>query len=233
MKKIINFGLLLCFIVLFASCENDVDNYEAPNGGIRGVIYDKDTKEPLPLPVQGSSGVMINLYEQGTNATKSVDFRAKQDGTYENSKVFNCDYKVVVNGPFAEPCEGLVTVKGQTEYDLYATPYARLSIQASIDASNKLTINYNAVPTSSTYNVSEVSIMWNFAPGVDVNNSNYASKVTSNAATGSHVFDLPNDSEFKNNHYKIVGNGNKIYVRVAAKTEGVTNYSTIVELKIN
>ena len=98
----------------FTSCLSDMDNYESPNGGIKGQILDAETNEPIPLPVQGSTGVIINMFEQNTDATQSVDFYAKMDGSYENAKLFNCDYKIVVNGPFVSPCEEFVTVKGQT-----------------------------------------------------------------------------------------------------------------------
>jgi len=41
-----------------------MDNYESPNGGIKGQILDAETNEPIPLPVQGSTGVIINMFEQ-------------------------------------------------------------------------------------------------------------------------------------------------------------------------
>lgn len=233
MKTFLNISFAILLTAFFAACENDIDNYDAPNGGIKGLILDKETNEPIPLPVQGSSGVIVNLFEQNTQASKSIDFKAKQDGSYENSKIFNIDYKVVVNGPFVDTCEGLVTIKGQTEFNLFATPYCRINIQASIDAANQVTVIYNATPSSPTLEVSEVSVMWNFASGVDVNSSNYANKTTLSDSSGSYVFDLPNDSEFQKNHYKIVSNNNKIYVRVAAKTNNKINYSTTLELKIN
>jgi len=103
--KYISLFLTVCMFV-FMSCENDIDNYDAPNGGIKGTIYDETTNEPIPLPVQGEAGVMVNLFEQNTGATEAINFRAKQDGTYEHSKVFNCEYKVVVDGPFTNKCEG-------------------------------------------------------------------------------------------------------------------------------
>ena len=46
---------------------------------------------------------------------------------------------------------------------------------------------------------------------------------------GTIVFDLENDKTYQDNLYKIQANGNKIYVRVGAKTEGAVNYSTIIE----
>ena len=76
MNRILNTGLIALLFGLVTACENEIDNYEAPNGGVYGSIYDKETHEPIPMPVAGSSGVMISLYEQNTGATASVDFRA-------------------------------------------------------------------------------------------------------------------------------------------------------------
>ncbi|MCC8155073.1 MAG: DUF3823 domain-containing protein [Tannerellaceae bacterium] len=232
MKRSIYIAFTLATAFLITSCENDMDNYDAPNGGISGTIYDSLTKEPIPLPVQGSSGVMINLYEQDTNATKSVDFRAKQDGAFENSQVFNCKYRIVVNGPFVDDCEGYVTVNGQTQFDLEATPYSRIDIQATVDADNKVNITYTATPSSTAYTIGEVSVLWNFAPGIDVNNNNYAGIASTQQTSGSYTFDLKNDDVFNTNHYKIVGNENKIYVRVAANVNGIINYSKVVTLQV-
>ena len=61
MNKIINIGLTALFACFVAACENDIDNYDAPNGGVYGTIYDKETNEPVPMPVPGSSGVMMSV----------------------------------------------------------------------------------------------------------------------------------------------------------------------------
>lgn len=212
----------------FTSCLSDLDNYDSPNGGIKGRILDAETNEPIPLPVQGSTGVIINMFEQNTDATQSIDFYAKMDGSYENSKLFNCDYKIVVNGPFVSPCEEFVSVKGQTSFNLKATPYARINASAVVTG-KKITITYKVTPTDSKYNVSEVYGYWNFAPGIDNGSANQAGKQTVSDKEGTIVFDLENDATYKNNLYKIQGNGNKIYVRIGAKTEGVINYSSIIE----
>ena len=212
----------------FTSCLSDLDNYESPNGGIKGQILDAETNEPIPLPVQGSTGVIINMFEQNTDATQSVDFYAKTDGSYENTKLFNCDYKFVVNGPFVSPCEEFVTVKGQTTLNLKATPYARINASARVEGKT-ITITYKVNPTNSNFKVSEVYGYWNFAPGVDNGNANQAGKQTVKEQEGTIVFDLENDKNYQDNLYKIKGNGNKIYVRVGAKTESAVNYSIIIE----
>lgn len=53
-------------------------------------------------------------------------------------------------------------------------------------------------------------------------------KQTVKDTEGTMTFDLTNNSTFNSNIYKINSNENKIYIRVAAKTEGVINYSNIV-----
>lgn len=216
--------------VVFSSCE-DLDNYDAPNGGIYGTILDASTNQPVPLPVQGSSGVIINLMEQNTSATKSVDFYAKYDGTYANAQVFNGDYEVTVNGPFTGTAQKIVTIKGQTEQNFTVTPYA--SIEASASASGKtVTIIYNVEASSPDFNVSEVYGYWNFAPGVDNSGNNYAEKKTVSGTSGTIVFDLANSSIFQTNEYKITDNGNKVYLRIGAKTNGAINYSETIELTL-
>ncbi len=233
MKKTIYFAWIAVAACIGVSCTNEIDNYDAPAGGIKGTVYDAATNEPIPLPTQGDGGVLVNLFEQHTGATRSVDFRAKQDGTYENSQLFDGEYKIVVNGPFVDKCEGAVTVQGQTTCDLKATPYSRIDIQAAVDAANRIRITYSAVPSNPSFTVSEVSLMWNFAPGVDVNSSNYAAKATAGSSSGTYTFDLAADKNFNDNLYKIVSNGKKIYVRAAAEVKGNINYSNVVELQIN
>ena len=215
MNKIVNIGLTALFACFVAACENDIDNYDAPNGGVSGTIYDKETNEPVPMPVPGSSGVMMSLYEQNTGATASVDFRARQDGTFEHTKVFNGSYRIQAkDGPFVGVCEGYVTVNGQTQVDLYTIPFSRISLDVAVSADNKLTLTY------------------------DVNNANHATLSSlGTKASGTHVIDLMSDTEFIENHYKIVSNKNRVYVRVAAtvtaESKSYVNYSRVVEVIVN
>jgi hypothetical protein len=233
MKKLcINILLSFIFACICVSCLNGLDNYDAPDGGIKGEILDALTNEPIPLPVQGTGGTIINMFEQNTDAAISIDFYAKYDGTYENSRMFNCDYKIVVNGPFISPCEGMVTVKGQTLFNLTATPYARIKATASVSGAT-ISIQYNVEKTDPSFTVSEVYGYWNFAPGIDNNAANQAGKVTVKETEGVITFDLSNDSVYKDNLYKIKSNGNKIYLRVGARTEGAINYSQMQTVVVN
>ncbi len=234
MKNLKKISVLIIFSLLANSCKNEIDNYPAPNGGIIGTIYDMDTNQPIPLPVQGGSGTMVSLFEQNTNATASIDFRANQDGTFVNSKVFNGYYRVYVNGPFVGVCEGFITINGQTQFDLRAIPFSRISAEATISEDNKINVSYQVEKADPSFTLTEIDVMWNFAPGVDINSSNYAAiNVKDNQPNGTHVFDLLASKIFAENHYKIQANKNKVYIRVAAKVNNVINYSKVLELIVH
>ncbi|MDR0349745.1 MAG: DUF3823 domain-containing protein, partial [Tannerella sp.] len=173
----------------------------------------------------------INLHELNTDATQSIDFYAKYDGTYENAQVFNGDYEIVVNGPFVSPCRGNITVKGQTSYDLKALPYARINASATVSG-GVVTVQYEVKPTSPSFEVSDVYGYWNFAPGIDDGVANYAGKITVSETSGEIKFDLYNNQTYKSNHYKIQANENRIYVRIGAKIDGKVNYSVILTVTV-
>lgn len=233
MKNII-YVLGFIFFVSLNSCENEIDNIDAPQGGLFGTVYDMETDEPIPLPVEGSGGTMVSLFEIGTGAAASIDFRANADGTYTNNRVFNGDYRVFVNGPFIGVCEGYTTVNGQTQFDLKATPFSRIEASATISERNQVEINYKVNKSDESFNLTNVSLMWNYSPRVDQSNSNYVTKIAKgNAAEGVHTFELANDKDFVENFYKIKANGNRIYVRVSATVNSIVNYSKTIELVAN
>ena len=84
MKKISLLFMAICSFC-FTSCLSDLDNYEAPNGGISGRILDAETNEPIPLPVQGSTGVIINMFEQNTDVLW-VNFTSEVNSLLEEMK---------------------------------------------------------------------------------------------------------------------------------------------------
>lgn len=226
MKNTNRWLVALISLCLITSCVNEIDNYDAPNGGIHGIIVDAETNQPVPLPVQGSTGVIIKMMEQGTNATKTVDFYAKQDGTFENSRIFNCNYVITANGPFIASGEVKATISGQTEVNIPVTPYTRIEASTSV-SDRKITISYKVNKTKDSYTTTEVYAYWNFSPGIDDGRANQAGKVTVNDLSGTITLDLGADKMFLDNLYKIQANKNKVYIRVGAKTEGAINYSPI------
>ena len=39
MNKIVNIGLTALFACFVAACENDIDNYDAPNGSMAAIVF--------------------------------------------------------------------------------------------------------------------------------------------------------------------------------------------------
>ena len=146
--------------------------------------------------------------EIGTKATQPVGFYAKQDGSYANTKVFNCDYSVTAPGPFQPVGEYTTTVKGQTKLDIIVIP---------------------------AYKLTEVYAYWDYQKLVDDVSSHYSRKLTESTGSenGTFTFNLATDNTYQTNKYKIQVNGNRVYFRIGAKTNGYVNYSEVMEVTIN
>lgn len=227
---------IIFFIIIsscWCACDKAIDNYSAPNGGVHGNVIDKQTNEPIPLPVGDNSGVLVSMYEQNTNSTVAITYRAGMDGSYTNTLLFDGYYRINVAGPYIGVCEGYVTIKGQTSFDLYALPFSRIQAEASISDDNKITIAYDVERVDESFTLSDISVIWNYVPGVDNNASNYATKVSVGTVTnGTYTIDLLNDINFVQNYYKIQSNNNKVYVRVSATVNNTVNYSKVIELTV-
>ena len=95
--------LLLIFVVMLAaSCSVfSIDNYESPAETIRGNIVDAYTGEMIQTE-QNSRGIRVRLTELswGENVTYNPDFYARDNGFYQNTKIFKGFYNVRVDGPF-------------------------------------------------------------------------------------------------------------------------------------
>lgn len=234
--KLIQIFLLMTSLFLGTACVNELDNYDAPDGGVQGSIIDARTNKPVPLPVQGSNGVIIRMLELNTGATKTVDFYATQDGSFKNTMLFNCDYKITVDGPFVNPTEVTATIKGLSEVNIPVVPLATIEASASITG-KVVTIRYQVEKAEAAYATTEVYGYWHLAPRVDDTGANSSSKQVmpvngDSDLSGTVTFDLDQEDAFKNNAYKIQSNGNKIYVRIGAKTNGKINYSATLEVTI-
>jgi hypothetical protein len=114
---------------------------------------------------------------------------------------------------------------------LKALPYARISASATVSG-EVVTVRYEVKPTSPSFTVSDVYGYRNFAPGIDDGVANHAGKITVTETSGEITFDLINNQTYKDNHYKIQANGNRIYVRIGARIDRKVNYSVILEVTV-
>lgn len=99
MKKIIYSIVVGLFILAGTSCQK-FDNYDEPEETLQGTIVDKETQEPFQTEV-AENGVRIKLleYSWSDNPTPYY-FYVKQDGTFNNTKIFKGNYNIEPQGAF-------------------------------------------------------------------------------------------------------------------------------------
>lgn len=101
---IISLGLVLGFI----SCQKD--NYDAPQAAISGQVYDQNGKPFQTANGKGSMSIRITetSFAHGDESivVTPQDLNLRQDGSFENTKLFAGDYEVTPwQGAFYEDVE--------------------------------------------------------------------------------------------------------------------------------
>ena len=152
MKKIIYF-LAVSFIMLAGTSCQKFDNYEEPQETLRGAILDKETGSPF-LTETGNNGVRIKLmeYSWSDNPTPYY-FTVKQDGTFNNTKIFKGYYNIVPEGAFVplvlKKSNGEVIsdesvsmdIKGTVDLNFKVEPFLRVEyIGEPVIDGNKITV---------------------------------------------------------------------------------------------
>lgn len=99
MKKIFYYTALSLAIAATSAC-NKVDNYAPPSCTISGSTIDEGTGQTVQTEI-GGGGTRVKLLETSYSANPvPIYFQSKQDGTFNNTKVFAATYKISVEGPF-------------------------------------------------------------------------------------------------------------------------------------
>jgi hypothetical protein len=126
MKKIayIFFGMVL---VGLSSCYKN-DNWAAPDAQISGNIIDSYTGKPL---LSSQADWSIRIWERSWKESAPVNqsIPVKQDGSYNNSKLFAGTYDMLpYGGPFwaTDTVKNVVFSNSGTQKDFTVTPYLQL-----------------------------------------------------------------------------------------------------------
>lgn len=99
MKKTFYYAAICLAVAAMSSCSK-VDNYPAPGSTITGSTVDEGTGQTVQTEI-GGGGTRVKLLETSYSANPvPIYFQSKQDGTFNNTKVFDATYKVSVEGPF-------------------------------------------------------------------------------------------------------------------------------------
>ncbi|WP_300701822.1 DUF3823 domain-containing protein [Bacteroides sp.] len=143
MKKIVYF-LAVSFMVLAETSCQKFDNYDEPQETLRGTIIDKETKAPF-FTETGNNGVRIKLmeYSWSDNPTPYY-FTVKQDGTFNNTKIFKGDYNIEPEGAFVPLV--LRNAKGEIISDASITMGVKGTVNLNFEVEPFLRVEYVGEP---------------------------------------------------------------------------------------
>jgi hypothetical protein len=141
MKKTIYYIMTAGVLALgLPSCSFfEIDNYAQPEETVKGVVVDVATGEPV-LTEQSTNGIRVRMTElsYGPNVIHNPDFYCRDDGSFQNTKVFKGNYNIRVDGPFIpivreNPDGELIEdnsitcdVKGTTELRFEVEPFLKV-----------------------------------------------------------------------------------------------------------
>lgn len=119
------YSLLVCSMAFCATSCMSVDNFDEPEAHYSGTIIDRTTGEPI-LASQGEC--KVRLWEMSYSLNPSPqDIPVKQDGTFNNSKLFNGTYDVQPRGAWWPVEKHRVPIGRKTENDVIeVTPYLHI-----------------------------------------------------------------------------------------------------------
>ncbi|MDR0573743.1 MAG: DUF3823 domain-containing protein [Tannerella sp.] len=128
MKKIFLEILPVCLALVFYAC--DYDNFDEPSARFSGRIIDSTTGENF---IMTSKGLDLRMWETSWSDTPSPrSINVKDDGTFNNNKLFGGTYKVLPDNGAFWPLRDttVVTLKdgGHTTQDFTVTPYLKVRI---------------------------------------------------------------------------------------------------------
>ncbi|NIG54955.1 DUF3823 domain-containing protein [Chitinophaga sp. Cy-1792] len=125
MKKTIYSLLVAAVVGMGYSCKK-VDNYAGPNAAFQGNVIDVITGKNL---LTESGGYAVQLDELSWSSTPTPYYiPAKQDGTYEDTRIFSGHYRVTpTQGAFWPLTDTTyIDIAGNSSHDFKVTPYLEI-----------------------------------------------------------------------------------------------------------
>jgi hypothetical protein len=237
---------------VFTACE--IDNYEAPNGGLYGQIIDSETGGPVPQPAPSDWGLRLRFYETDRDNAVEQHFYAQTDGSFKNSRLFNGAIRLVLEQRNFFPVDTLnLNIQGQTKKDIEVAPYARIRIENLKQTEELVTVDFTLSRSKNRsyvrHRITQYCLLWHVSPAIDNQAVNFSGRVSTGISDESGALnrlqsialDLStgaNQKLLKEKANIIQGNGNVIYIRLCVVTEDegeeafYTNYSAVYPVVI-
>lgn len=129
--------IIITLCALFALVGCSIDNFDGPNCRFHGALYDSISYgTPNPQVVPASVSGRLEFIELGFDnfnpSKKYMDFNV--NGEYINNNMFSgyYDFALEATGAYykIEPLKSVWVPKGDFEFNIYVTPYLRVSDEA-------------------------------------------------------------------------------------------------------
>jgi hypothetical protein len=203
-----------------------------PNATLTGEVIDVVTGAPIQTNVYDC---MIQLDELSWSQNpQPFKFTTRPDGTFSNTKLFECIYKITtVIGPFI-PIEGKeMDIKGDTKVTFEVEPFLNVKITELKQEGSAVTVSFKISSKSNLYKVTDSRVFINNTPLV---------------GDGGNMTQFNQDMDFSNTdnneiyantyQFNVVNllSGRTYYLRVGARSDDPVsrryNYSEVKKIVI-
>lgn len=219
--------IVIVLSTLSVSCS--IDNYDPPNGGIHGKLIDKITNKNFQT--QQPNGYNVLLFEKGGSQNIPLVITGKPNGTFENSNIFQNEYKVIVTeGAFFPMDTVIVQIGERTEVDFEVMPYVALTDVDVVASTGKIITTYNIARQQAGGKILDRMTLVSEIP--TVNNVVFDYRRITDLST---VEDQDILADTFVDEIDGLTSGKKYYIRVAARIQsalGRYNYSEAFEVTI-
>ena len=222
---------------MLAGC-GELDNYEAPDGAIHGIVVDEITGETVYQPVNSEAGLRVQLTQQDweVEADPQLSY-ATEDGTFTNTLVFSGEYLMDFGQANFFATEKLpVSINGYTEVMVPVTPFCTIYLNdltfenRAVRANVSIKRTWNWIPDNRGCKIDKIALFCHVSPHVDQETGNNIGSGNIDCSgtddvqllTGDKTFDVNlvmDGTKLQQNAHVIKANGNKLYVRAAVATK--------------
>lgn len=217
--------ITLLLALIFSGCE--YDNFEEPKSTLSGsVVYDGK-----PVGIK-TNGPQLELWQDGYQLRYAIPVHIAHDGKYSVS-LFDGQYKMVRKD--GAPWEAqlsdtiLISVKGNTTFDVPVKPYFTVTNESFQYSSGKITAKFTVNKIVSSAELADVRLFIGHSILTDQNKNEQNVKVNLSDITLGQQFTLTTDLADNLKGLK------EVFVRVGARAN-VTNenyYTQVVKISLN
>jgi len=210
----------LCFALPAFALSCQKDNYDAPTSSFKGTVIDRESGQTIPQ--QTINGGILRLFQTDitSNATAITSY-FRSDGSFENSLLFDGNYKVVADGPFFYDDTLSVQINKALVRDIAVRPYLYVTTELVSKTATSITVKVKTSlgPGNTDQKIARVAAVAGLTNSVDINFYKVRELTNTETETNAAIVGKAYIYELKN-----LAPRSTYYIRGAARTINTGNY---------